>query len=231
MSAASAVSAPERANPMFAEQDSLNPAWTRVDSMPTVARYGAGDAQAARVIGIGDLSARRRCGFKGAGTAAWLVQQGLPIPSQPNTWLELTPGAGSLIARLGRTEFMIEDAQGGTQCAALEGSAPPAKVYPVLRQDAELVLTGERSEDLLLQTCSVEFAALDRAARPAVLTSMVGVGVTVIACPPGPAVSSADAWRYRIWCDGSYGAYLWQTLVEIARELGGGPIGLEALGL
>jgi len=32
---------------------------------------------------------------------------------------------------------------------------------------------------------------------------------------------------YRIWCDGTYGAYLWGVLIEIATELGGGAVGLS----
>jgi len=219
--------APERANPMFAEQDALGPRWTTVDSMKTVDRYGPSDVDLAQVVGVGDLSARRRCGYKGPGAAAWLAQHQLPIPPQPNAWLALA--SGGLVARLGRSEFLIEDAPGGTQCASLQLDAPPARVYPVPRQDAELVLTGPEAGELLLQTCSVDFAGLDLAGRPAVLTSMVGVGVTVVAESAGPA-SSASAWRYRIWCDATFGAYLWQTLVEVARDLGGGPVGLEALG-
>jgi sarcosine oxidase subunit gamma len=223
-----ALSAPERANPMFAEQDALRPRWITVDSMKTVDRYGADDLEVAQVVGVGDLSARRRCGYKGPGAAAWLAQHGLPIPPQPNAWLDLTPGG--LIARLGRSEFLIEDAPGGTQCAQLAQDTAPARVYPVLRQDAELVLTGPKAEDLLLQTCSVNFAGLELAGRPAVLTSMVGVGVTVIAeTAASVSASSGSAWRYRIWCDGTFGAYLWQTLVEVARDLWGGPVGLEAL--
>jgi sarcosine oxidase subunit gamma len=221
------LSVPERANPMFAEQDALGPRWTTVDAMKTVDRYGANDVDVARVVGVGDLSARHRCGYKGPDAAAWLAEHGLPIPPQPNAWLQLA--SGGLIARLGRGEFLVEDAPGGTQCASLQRNAPPARVYPVLRQDAELVLTGPKAEELLLQTCSVDFAGLDLAARPAVLTSMVGVGVTVIA-EPDATMSSGHPWRYRIWCDGTFGAYLWQTLVEVARDLGGGPIGLEALG-
>jgi sarcosine oxidase subunit gamma len=215
----------ERANPMLAEQSALAPAaWTTVESMRTVARYGADDARIAQVLGIGDLSARRRCGYKGPGTAAWLTAQGLPIPPQPNAWLPIA--SGGLIARLGRTEFLVEDGPGGSQCARLTALALAGGggVYAVLRQDAELVLVGERSNELLLQTCSIDFASLDLAARPAVLTSMVGVGVTVI------AEQGADALRHRIWCDATYGAYLWHTLVEVARDLGGGPVGLESLG-
>jgi len=65
--------------------------------------------------------------------------------------------------------------------------------------------------------------------RPAVLTSMVGVGVTVIAERPLRSRVFRQCMALRIWCDGTFRAYLWQTLVEVARDLGGGPVGLEAL--
>lgn len=212
---------PERGNPMFTEQDALRPRWTVIESMKTVARYGSDDDKAAREVGIADRSARWRCGFKGPGTPAWLEQQGIPIPPVPNAWLPL--GQGGVVARLGKTEFLIEDGPGGTQAAALLALTPPRGVYSVLRQDAELVLVGAKANDLLLQTCSIDFASLDLAARPAVLTSMVGVGVTVV------PEQVAGAVQYRIWCDGTFAAYLWETLVGVARDLGGGPVGSETL--
>ena len=52
---------------------------------------------------------------------------------------------------------------------------------------------------------------------------MVGVGVTII------NTSLDEQPRYRIWCDGTYGAYLWDTLLEIATELGGGAVGFSAV--
>jgi sarcosine oxidase, subunit gamma len=212
---------PERANPMFDPQQALAPRWTSVESMPIVFSYGANDRVIAQVAGIGDASARRRTGFKGPGAATWVQQQSVPIPAQANQWAALP--AGGLVARLGRTEFLIEDAVGGGVCAGLDALQLPPGVYPVLRQDAALVLTGSRIGELLLQTCSVDFSALDASARPVVLTTMVGVGVTVAVEP------LQAARRYRLWCDATYGAYLWTTLVDVARDLGGGPVGLEAL--
>jgi sarcosine oxidase subunit gamma len=210
----------QRANPLFDPQSALAPRWTSVESMPVVSAYGADDHKLAQVVGIGDASPRRRTGFKGPGAVAWLQQLSVPIPVQPNQWAALA--TGGLVARLGRTEFLIEDGKGGATCARLQATPLAAGVYPVLRQDAALVVVGARAGELLLQTCSIEFAALQASAYPVVLTSMVGVAVTV-------AVDSfASARRYRIWCDGTYGAYLWTTLVDVARDLGGGPIGLDA---
>ena len=47
------------------------------------------------------------------------------------------------------------------------------------------------------------------------------VGVAVVALP------SPDSCR--LWCDGSYGPYLWDTLLGIAVELGGGAVAASAL--
>jgi len=51
------------------------------------------------------------------------------------------------------------------------------------------------------------------------MTSMAGVAITAL------PFQSADGLAIRLWCDGTYGTYLWHTLVEIAEELGGGPVG------
>jgi sarcosine oxidase subunit gamma len=100
---------------------------------------------------------------------------------------------------------------------------PAPGVYPVLRQDAALVLQGERANELLVQVCNVDFKAWPMEQQAVAMTSMVGVSVLV-------------AWyrhngvpSYRIWCDGTFGHYLWETLLEIAVELGGAAAGLQGL--
>ena len=164
--------------------------------------------------GLADVSLTARHGCKGPGTVAWLQGLGLPIPPQPNSWLPLD--GGGLIARLGFTEFLIE----GPDALVARIAATPRGpgVYPVLRQDAALIAGGARLDELLRQTCNVNFRPLDLAARPVVLTSMVGVGVTVI-----PERRNGQP-AVRIWCDGTYGHYLWETLLGIATELGGGAV-------
>lgn len=154
-------------------------------------------------------------GVKGANAAQWLTEQGIPIPDRPNSWLPLPDGG--MIARLGLTEFLVED---GLTCSIASHlsktvQTPPAKVYPVVRQDLALTLTGKRANDLLRQTCNVNFQALSLSDRPVILTSMIGVAVTVI-----PLVEN-DSLIYRIWCDSTFGDYFWKTLMNIAEELGG----------
>jgi len=152
-----------------------------------------------------NVSRTPRAGVKGPGAAAWLAALDMPVPRAPNSWLPLP---GGLIARLGLAEFIVE----GPESAKL--AAPLAHgVYPVLRQDTALMLKGARLNDLLLETCSVDFRALDLAARPVVLTSMAGVGVTVI---PGEEGGMPCC---RIWCDGTYGEWFFETLAGVAGEL------------
>lgn len=149
-----------------------------------------------------------RTGVKGPGAAAWLASQGIAVPPVHNTWLPLADG--SVIGRLAYTEFFIEGAAAQRLDAAL--GAGRDGVYPVLRRDTGLVLAGKHALDVLAQTCNVHFAALDLAARPLVMTSMIGVSVLVI------PERRADGTAFRIWCDPTYGPHLARTLHTIAAE-------------
>jgi sarcosine oxidase, subunit gamma len=169
---------------------------------------------------IVDLSLIPRFGVKGAGAEAWLAMQSIVVPDRPNSWSFLSKGG--IIARLGINEFAIEDRTIAPQLIKACKS-PPAKVYPVLRQDLAIALMGSKVNELLLQTSSFNFQSLSITENPVILTSMAGVNVTVI-----PGILQEQPF-YKIWCDGTFGVYLWQTLNAIAQELGGGAIGLETL--
>lgn len=187
-------------NDLLRQQDGMRSPFTLADDANTTH------------LGIADLSFLTRFGVKGAGAAAWLESQGISIPERPNTWCPLHEEG--IVARLGRNEFLIEDSLHSNVAPRLAESCqqPPAKVYPVLRQDLAIALCGTEINQLLLQTCSINFSALSLNQSPVILTSMVGVAVIVI-----PQTEQ----HYRIWCDGTFGAYLWRTLLAIASELGG----------
>lgn len=214
--------APTRISPLFDEQAPHAAKWTQVETMQSVAAYGSADAARVPLAGIGDLSFRRRAGAKGPGAAAWLNALGIATPERPNSYLRMDDG--TLVLRMGNTEFLVEDVAGGSRAATMLATAPGAGVYPVPRYDAALVITGRNAIELTRQTCAFDFASLSPSAQPLVMTSMVGVGVTAI------ALDGADGTYFRLWCDGTYGGYLWATLVEVAADLGGGAVGLDALG-
>lgn len=216
------MSAPVRVSPLLDAQRSQASKWTQPEGMQSVAAFGPTDAAHLHQVGIGDLSFRRRAGVKGPGAAAWLKSLDIETPERPNSWLRMPDG--TLVLRLGMTEFLVEDVPGGAHAARLQAAAPAHGVYPVPRFDASLVIAGREALELTRQTCAFDFATLSPQAQTVVMTSMVGVGITAI------ALNGSDGLRYRLWCDGTYGSYLWSTLVEVARDLGGGEVGLDALG-
>ena len=151
-----------------------------------------------------------RWGCKGPAAPQWLAEQGLPVPPEYNRYRELA--TGGLVARLGVTEFLIE-AEAATLGLLLDAAMPAGRVhglYPVLRQDAALRLEGPALHALLRQVCSVDLQARENPPDAVFLTTLGGVGVTLL-------------WRgdaLLLWADGTMGSYLWDTLVEVARDCG-----------
>jgi sarcosine oxidase subunit gamma len=215
---------PLRKSPFHNLLAKQQPEWNTYNDMLTVLLFNQGDKGRSSILGIADLSCLWRHGIKGPRSVEWLEAQNIAVPAV-NSWGALADGG--LIARLGQTEFMLEDGLTGNTARHIQEllADRPDGIYPVLRQDAAFALTGAALQQLLRQTCSFNFMALDVATRPLVMTTMVGVPVTVL-----PQITP-DGIRYRMWCDGTYGEYLWRTLLDIAHELGGGAVGLNSISI
>ena len=189
------VHAPHRASPFALAQH-----WRAQDTGPAAADLTLTD----RSLQIA------RWGCKGPSAPQWLTEHGLPVPHAYNRYCELA--TGGLIARLGVTEFLIE-ADNATLSPLQDAAMPAGRVhglYPVLRQDAALQLEGPALHTLLRQVCSVDLQARENPPDAVFLTTMVGVGVTLL-------------WRgdaLLLWADGTMGSYLWDTLTEVARDCG-----------
>ena len=189
------VHAPHRASPFALAQH-----WRAQDTGPAAADLTLTD----RSLQIA------RWGCKGPSAPQWLTEHGLPVPPAYNLYCELA--TGGLIARLGVTEFLIE-ADNATLSPLQDAAIPAGRVhglYPVLRQDAALQLEGPALHTLLRQVCSVDLQARENPPDAVFLTTMVGVGVTLL-------------WRgdaLLLWADGTMGSYLWDTLTEVARDCG-----------
>ena len=163
---------------------------------------------------------RARTGCKGAHAAAWLSARALPVPPAPNTWAACAGDAG-LVARLGSSEFLIEADAALVETLDAALASTPQGVYPVLRADAAFLIEGQGVHDALAQVCNVNFAALDLARAPVIMTLMIGVAVLVL-----PEAGDGGGRRYRIWCDPSFGEYLDHELGVIV-----GAAGTEAAGV
>ena len=164
---------------------------------------------------------QRRVGVKGPRAAEALKQLGLAVPTRPNCWAPMRDqdrdDSWNVVGRLGFTEFFVEERGEALSVAALERLTAEdfAGAYPVLREDLGLVLGGERVAEVLAQVCNVNFNALDIGQRPIVMTLMVGVSVLVL------PQQQPDGAIFRIWCDPSFGTYLWETLEEVVHKMSG----------
>lgn len=234
------VTTPVRLSPLHDAIEELHPTWGALDEMPVALHFGdaaAEKAQAAK-LGLCDASAMPRTMLKGPGALDMLRGNRTSIPEKI---FDIVPiSATGFLARTGSTEFFIEDLPGSELLAHLSSVAAvrPGSVADVLRQDASILLSGTDAVDVLRETCNYEFhlPAADGATSngqqrswmvPAaashtgvVFTRIVGVSVMVL-----PRILNGVP-VFQLWLDGTYGMYLWETLLEIVREHGGQPVGL-----
>jgi len=174
----------------------------------------AGDARS-DAVAITDLSALSGFGCKGPRAESALRSLGIPLPGDANSWMPFR--SEGVVLRLGRSEFLFQDEPGAnTTCELRDKIAGSAGVYPVLRHDLVLALTGPRLSELFARTCSFDFREFERKPDLVVMTTMLGVSVTLIAC------EFASRRGFRLWCDGTYGIYFLAQMLSIAEELGGG---------
>ena len=164
-----------------------------------------------------DESHRIRIGLKGPNAAAWLEQLSCDVPALSNSCRAIREQGGSLIARLGSTEFFLEESPPGAFVKQIADAlrTPIDGVYPVLREDRAFVLSGVDADAVLAQVCNVDFKSVSRSERHVVMTMMIGIGVLVIPDSESgrsPSGTVPNSPGYRIWCDPSYGDYLWSSL-------------------
>lgn len=215
-----------RRSPVHEELEHLGPEWGRVGAMPAAMSFASPDGEAAlkERLALCDASALPRFGVKGPNAPEWLRGHGIEVPEAANSWSHLPDGRG-MVLRLGQSEFLVEDGLRGDTVGNLGGGLNSGSrgLYPVMRQDAAFVLTGERSNEVMRQVCGIDFDSADYAARPVFLTR-VAVTSAVVA----PLVGEGGR-SFRVWCSYPYGAYLWEELEEIVAEYGGGVVGLSAV--
>ena len=173
-----------------------------------------------KILAVTDVSCFARFGIKGPKAADWLNQQGIKTPDLINAWVEGAPN--TLVLRLGGSEFLVEDQAQGNACEGLRAfdQANTPCAYQVARNDAAFILGGHEVLNLLSELCTLDLRNSALPSHGLVMTQIAGISATLI------RESLGGEQVYRIWCDGTYGSYLWEVLIEIAQELGGGAVGL-----
>jgi sarcosine oxidase subunit gamma len=207
---------------MYAEIAHAQPQWAQVNGMPMAANIGdpARQAKLLETLALCDVTALARLGVKGPGVEAFLQANGISPP--PAIYDHRPLAGGGLLIRLGAAEFFLEEGISGNIVGKLANIQTPTErfCHRLNRQDAGLILTGHEAFEVLAQTCGYNF----RSPECDVVASRVA-GVSCLLYQE----KHEGRPLFRIWCDGSYGAYLWETLLGIVRELGGDCVGLACL--
>lgn len=216
------MNAVTRQTPVAHAQQRLAPKLTLLHGMEVALEYASAEIEHKRKanLGICDVSGFPRFGVKGRNVVQWLKEHKVEIPAEANSWVQQ---GDTLVLRLGLNEFLVEDQLEGKACAALDGAVQPKAygVYKVPRNDTALVLSGSHVLELFAEVCAIDLRPQVLPPNGVVMTQMAGVSVTVLR----QKFNGEDV--YRLWCDGTYGPYLWDTLLEIAEEMGGGAVGLS----
>jgi sarcosine oxidase, subunit gamma len=196
--------------------------WEIINGMDIAVAFASAEIEQARkkVLGVADVSCLSRYGVKGPNATQWLVGHGISIPTNNNAWT--LSEQKTLVLRLGSSEYLIEDQLGGSACSKLEtDTARIASVYKVPRADAAFIVSGSEALNLFSEVCSLDLRVKSFAAKEVIMTQVAEISATII------RQTLNGETIYRIWCDGTYGAYMWEVLLEIAHELGGGAVGLS----
>jgi len=195
--------------------------WEVINGMDTAVEFASAAIEDARkkVLGVADVSCLSRYGVKGPNATQWLLERGIAIPTNPNAWTMCEQK--TLVLRLGSSEFLIEDQLGGSACSRLASDTTRvASVYKVPRADAAFIVSGSEALNLFSELCSLDLREKSLAAKDLIMTQVAGISATIIR----QTLNGEPV--YRVWCDGTYGPYMWEVLIEIATELGGGAVGL-----
>ncbi|MDH3473126.1 MAG: hypothetical protein OEM59_05505 [Rhodospirillales bacterium] len=195
----------------------------------------AGEAAAARRLGLVDLSPLARTGFKGAGTPAWLAGQGVAVPEASNRAARQV--GGGLAARLAPNELLILDAPGGERSAALEAawaaeSLPPEtpngtpRGFPLPRRDSHawFLVTGAEAAAMFAKICGVDLRPGKFGDLAIAQTSVARLSAIVIRDDLGGQLA------YHLLSDSASASYFWDCLLDAMAEFDGRPVGLDALG-
>ena len=192
----------------------------------------AAEATQARIMGIADLSALPRTGFKGVGTVEWLTAQGLTIGPDSNR--AYPQAGGELAARLAPTEIFLIDSLAGTgelvdrlNAAWSWGSERPRGLigYPMPRSESHawFMVTGKHAAAMFAKICGVDLRE-DRFAEGAIAqTSVAKMSAIVIRADLGGVAA------FHLLADGASALYLWTCVLDAMAEFDGAPVGWSAL--
>mgnify|MGYP001161298059 CR=1 FL=1 len=216
---------------LYRELESAGAVFDELNGAAAAMSYGA-DAEAeaaqARSLGLCDLSALPRTGFKGWNMSAWLKAQGAEMSEASNI---VTPQAdGTRIARLAPGEALllgnyrghgplIEKADSAWSMQEADGC------FQVPRAETNfwLALSGSHVPALFAKICAVDLRPESFATHSVAQTNVARLNAIIIRADTG------EVPQFDLLSDIASAVYLWRALLDAMAEFGGKPVGLAAL--
>jgi len=217
-----------RRSNLYRVSASLGARWTDLNGFACPADYGdaAGEGEAAKTIGIADLTALPRAGYKGWGMADWATAQGVDLPD-PNQARAQADGA--LACRLSGGELLLlsgDDAATGTiDKLAAAWSMEDAVCFPVPRSDtnARIGIAGAAVPEMMAKMCGIDLRAHRFDNHRIAQTSVARMNAILVRNDRG------STYALDMVLDSASIVYMWSCLTDAMAEFGGRAVGLDAL--
>ncbi len=181
-----------------------------------------------RNLGLAELSALPRIGFKGRAVLSQMNKEGVTLEFRPNRAFRQKDG--TLAAVLAMTEVLL--------LSPLHGAAPKLAElasswsietaeggYLVPRQDSHFrfLISGEHASAMFAKICGVDLRPKSFEDLAIAQTSIAKSTAIVIRDDLGALPA------YHLLGDSASAGYMWDCLTDAMGEFGGRPIGLESL--
>ena len=191
-----------------------------------------GEAQAARRLGLADLSVLPHTGFKGAGVVAWLRGQGVEVSEEPN-WAPRQAGGGLAVRQAAAEVMILGDLSGDggwperlKQAWWAEPVPPPSpRGFPMPRDEthAWLAVTGAHAAAMFAKLCAVDLRVPAFPQGRVAQTSIARLNGVLVRDDRGGVPF------FHLLADCAAAEYLWDCLRDAMAEFDGAPVGLTAL--
>ncbi len=216
-------------SPIYRKLRAEGAVFGEVDGAVVPVRYReAGEDEIARELGLADLSALPRSGFKGKAVLSQMNGQGAVLEFRPNHAFRQQDG--TLAAVLAMTEVLLLSPLSGKAQALrkleVDWSIDKADGgYLVPRQDSHFwfVITGRQAASMFAKICGVDLRQKSFSDLAIAQTSIARSNAIVIRDDQG------ETPAYHLLGDSASAGYMWDCLSDAMAEWNGRPVGLNAL--
>ena len=220
-----------RRSPVWRELAGLGAEFGEVAGAACALRCGAEEAaetDRAGALGLCDLSALPRHGFKGWAALEWARSCGAEIGNENNR--ATAQDDGTTIARLADSEMLLLGDLDGRAAVAerlmeVWSKTKPEGVYPVPRADTNswFALTGVHAAAMFAKLCGVDLRPARFAPGAVAQTSVARLSAIVARGDLGTTP------LYHLLTDFASARYMFSCLVDAIAEFDGAPVGVAAL--